>query len=131
MTSHKRYAILRLLALVLVATSLLPSCVGAQATARPAGAQRLTSNVVVDLRIVSDGRPMAPWLKWGLVGAGAGAVAFALLGQSRVDGEPNPVLQDAAVGAAIGFAVIGGAVAFYSWVCSPDSRSRRAGLCGR
>ena len=126
----RRYTVRRLLALVLVATSLLPSGVGAQATARPAGAQRLTSNVV-DLRIVSDGRPMAPWLKWGLVGAGAGAVAFALLGQSRVDGEPNPVLQDAAVGAVIGFAVIGGAVAFYSWVCSPDSRSRRAGLCGR
>jgi hypothetical protein len=126
----RRYAIVPLLALVLVATPLLASDADAQAAARPAGAQRLTSTVV-DLRIVSDGRPMAPWLKWGLVGAGAGAVAFALLGQARVDGKPNPVLQDAAVGAVIGFAVVGGAVAFYSWVCSPDSRSRRAGLCGR
>ena len=125
-----RYAILPLLALVLVVTPLLWSDVNAQAAARPAGAQRLTSNVV-ESRIVTDGRPMAPWLKWGLVGAGAGAIAFGLLGQARVGGEPSPVLQDAAVGAVIGFAVIGGAVAFYTWVCSPDSRSRRAGLCGR
>src|SRR5687768_3430656 len=111
----RRYAIVPLLALVLVAMPLLASDADAQAAAHPVGAQRLTSNVV-DLRIVSDARPMAPWLKWGLVGAGAGAVAFALLGQARVDGEPNPVLQDAAVGAVIGFAVVGGAVAFYSWV---------------
>lgn len=124
-----RYAIVQLLALVLVATPLLARDADAQAAAHPAGVQRLTSHVM-DLRIVSDGRPMAPWLKWGLVGAGAGAVAFAVLGQSRVD-ERNPVLQDAALGAVIGFAVIGSAVAFYSWVCSPDSRSRRAGLCGR
>ncbi|MDQ3515706.1 MAG: hypothetical protein M3403_02885 [Gemmatimonadota bacterium] len=65
-------------------------------------------------------------MKWGLVGAVAGAVTFAALGQSALD--PNPVVQDAAVGAAIGFVILGGAIALYDWVCKPDSSSERAGL---
>ena len=67
------------------------------------------------------------WVKWGLIGAVAGAATFALLGQTADD--PNPALQDAAVGAVIGFVTIGGAVAFYDWVCKPESASERAGLC--
>ncbi len=81
--------------------------------------------------IRSDHRAMPTWVKWGLVGAAGGAIAFGLLGRTTIDREPNPVLQDAALGAVIGFVVIGGSVAVYSWICSPDSRSRRAGLCGR
>jgi hypothetical protein len=73
----------------------------------------------------SGGTPR--WVKWGLVGAVGGAALFALLSQTADD--PNPVLQDAAVGAIAGFVTIGGAVAFYDWVCKPDSRSERAGLC--
>lgn len=73
----------------------------------------------------SSGTPR--WVKWGLVGAAGGAVFFALVSQSADD--PNPVLQDAAVGAVVGFVTIGGAVAFYDWVCKPESRSERAGLC--
>ena len=78
---------------------------------------------------VAEDNRMPRWVKWGLVGAAAGAVTFAALGRSAQ--HPNSVLEDAAVGAAAGFVVIGGGVAFYSWVCSPGSGSRRAGLCGR
>ena len=77
------------------------------------------------LAFQDGGRPR--WVKWGLIGAVAGAATFALLSQSADD--PNPVLQDAAVGAVVGFVTIGGAVAFYDWVCKPDSSSERAGLC--
>lgn len=69
------------------------------------------------------------WVTWGIVGAGLGAVTFALLGQLGSPDEPNPVLQDAAFGAAAGFVILGGSVAVYDWVCAPGSTSQRAGLC--
>jgi hypothetical protein len=69
------------------------------------------------------------WLTWGIVGAGLGAVTFALLGQLGSPDEPNPVLRDAAFGAAAGFVILGGSVAVYDLVCAPGSTSQRAGLC--
>ena len=68
------------------------------------------------------------WVKWGLVGAAAGAVTFALLSGTDADGDRNAG-TDAAVGAVFGFAILGGAIAFYDWVCKPGSGSQRAGLC--
>ena len=76
----------------------------------------------------SSGTPR--WVKWGLVGAASGAVLFSIAGQSNPDGNRSAA-GDAALGAAIGFAILGGAIALYDSVCSPDSGSRRAGLCGR
>ena len=70
------------------------------------------------------------WLKWGLIGAAGGAVLFSLAGQSNPDGNRS-VAGDAALGAAIGFVILGGSIALYDAVCSPTSGSRRAGLCGR
>ncbi len=117
----------------LIATLLFSSAASAQPAGRPVAARPVPREAfaALDMVVASDRRPMPAWVKWGLVGAGGGAIAFALLGRARIDREPNPVLQDAALGALTGFVVIGGAVAFYSWICSPTSRSRRAGLCGR
>jgi hypothetical protein len=69
------------------------------------------------------------WVKWGLVGAAAGGVLFSVAGQSNPDGDRS-VIGDAALGAAIGFVILGGAIALYDSVCAPASGSRRAGLCG-
>ncbi|MGK2935888.1 MAG: hypothetical protein ACSLFE_11700 [Gemmatimonadaceae bacterium] len=71
---------------------------------------------------------MPRWLKWGLVGAVAGAITFGLFSRMTIEGD-NPLLPDVALGAAVGFVTIGGGVAFYDWVCKPDSSSDRAGLC--
>ncbi len=120
------------------AQSALPA---SQRFAEPASSGFSTSMPDTHVRFRRAGiAPMAPasrssldlgsqprWVKWGLVGAVAGAVTFAALGQSSLD--PNPVVQDAAVGAAIGFVILGGAIAFYDWVCKPGSSSERAGLC--
>lgn len=76
----------------------------------------------------SAGRPMPAWLKWGLVGAGAGAVTFSLLGSMASDSRSEPA-KDAVAGAAVGFVIVGGGVALWQAVCGPDSSSRRAGLC--
>ena len=73
---------------------------------------------------------MPSWVKWGLIGAAAGAVTFPLLGSMASDERSEPA-KDAVAGAAIGFVVIGGGVALWQAVCGPDSSSRRAGLCGR
>jgi hypothetical protein len=73
--------------------------------------------------------PMPRWLKWGLVGSGVGAVTFALLGRMTIDSSPNPVLQDAALGAAAGFILLGGSVALHDALCGSGSSSRRRGLC--
>ncbi len=73
--------------------------------------------------------PSPRWVRWGLIGAGAGAVAFAVLGRMTLDSEPNPMLQDAALGAVSGFVILGGSIALYDAVCSPGSRSRSIGLC--
>lgn len=71
---------------------------------------------------------MPRWVKWGLVGAVAGAVTFGLFSRMTIE-QDNPLLPDVALGAAVGFVTIGGAIAFYDWVCKPDSSSDRAGLC--
>ena len=71
---------------------------------------------------------MPRWVKWGLVGAVAGAATFALLSGTDTDGDRNAA-ADAAMGAVFGFAILGGGIAFYDWVCKPDSGSQRAGLC--
>jgi len=78
----------------------------------------------------APGQPMPAWLKWGLVGAGAGAVTFPLLGGLASDSNHQPA-RDAALGAAAGFVIVGGAVALWQALCGPDSASRRAGMCGR
>lgn len=71
---------------------------------------------------------MPRWVRWGLVGAAAGALTGAVLSGTSTDGDRSGV-QDAAVGAVFGFAILGGAIAFYDWVCKPGSGSERAGLC--
>ncbi|HEX8392825.1 MAG TPA: hypothetical protein VF665_10755 [Longimicrobium sp.] len=74
---------------------------------------------------------MPKWLKLGIVGAGAGAVAFLVRGQLRVDKVPNPPQKDAAVGAAAGFILLGGGALLYDLFCpAPSSGSWRPGLCG-
>lgn len=73
---------------------------------------------------------MPRWVKWGLVGAAAGGVLFAVAGQSNVD-RGHSVAGDALYGAATGFVILGGGVALYDWLCAGDTGSRRAGLCGR
>jgi len=73
---------------------------------------------------------MPRWAKWGIVGAVAGGVLFAVVGQSNVDRD-HSVAGDALYGAATGFVILGGAVALYDWVCADDTPSRRSGLCGR
>ena len=70
------------------------------------------------------------WVRWGLGGAVAGAVLFSIAGQSNPDGDRS-LIGDAALGAAAGFVILGGAIAVYDAVCAPESGSRRAGLCGR
>ena len=77
---------------------------------------------------LQDGDGMPRWVKWGLVGAVAGAATFALLSGTDTDGDRNAA-TDAAMGAVFGFAILGGGIAFYDWVCKPGSGSQRAGLC--
>jgi hypothetical protein len=60
------------------------------------------------------------WLRWGLIGAGAGAVTLAVLGRMSIDSRPNPVIQDAALGALTGFVIVGG-----------ECRALRCGLRAR
>jgi hypothetical protein len=71
---------------------------------------------------------MPRWVKWGLIGAAAGAAMGALLSEADINGDRNAT-QNAATGAVFGFAILGAAIAFYDWVCKPDSGSQRAGLC--
>lgn len=78
----------------------------------------------------APGHAMPTWLKWGLVGAAAGAVTFPLLGSLASDSRGEPA-RDAVVGAAAGFVIVGGGVALWQAMCGPDSPSRRAGMCGR
>lgn len=68
------------------------------------------------------------WLRWGLVGAVAGAVAFPLLG--GLSGSDGNAAGDALAGAAVGFIILGGAVALWDALCAGQTSSRRAGLCG-
>ena len=105
---------------------------------RPANAQRLAPIGFIEQRSSipnahllsfqsSGGMPR--WVKWGLVGAVAGGVLFAVAGQSNVE-RGHSAAADAFYGAASGFVILGGAVALYDWMCAGDTRSRRSGLCG-
>jgi hypothetical protein len=60
--------------------------------------------------------------------AAAGAITFGLFSRMSIE-DDNPLFPDVALGAAVGFLTIGGAVAIYDLVCKPDSASERAGLC--
>ena len=122
----------------LLAATALPRDASAQKTATPIGAtdRRATLEAAQPtitavslaraLELQSGSRPR--WIKWGLVGAAAGAVTFGVLSRASTE-DPNPLLPDVALGAAVGFVVIGGAVALYDLVCKPESMSERAGLC--
>ena len=123
----------------LLFASLIPHAVSAQA--------RLTQ--VTSLRHANDSTPVAgtvapafvlqgddvarrglpTWVKWGLVGAVAGAVTFPLLA-SLSAGQSSNTARAAVGGAASGFVIVGGAVLLWQSICRPDSGSRRAGLCG-
>ncbi len=71
------------------------------------------------------------WLTWGLVGGAGFALAVAAT-HGAGGGTPDTSRGSAMLFAgATGFALVGGGVAFYQWVCAPGSRSRRSGLCGR
>lgn len=106
---------------------------GREAAAQSTSAARLGVHAVASAEMpapsqsVDYGR-MPRWIKWGLIGAVAGAITFGLFSRMTIEDE-NPLLPDIALGAAVGFVTIGGGVAFYDWVCKPDSRSQRAGLC--
>lgn len=76
------------------------------------------------------GTPLPNWVRWGIVGAVAGAVTFPLLGSLAVDNRRHPV-REAVAGAVSGFVLVGGSVALWEVVCGGPTRSRRAGLCGR
>ena len=123
---------LRCIALSLALPLLLvaPRSANAQRLATPIGivAQRSSSPNAHLLAFQASGG-MPRWAKWGLVGAVAGGVLFAVAGQSNVDGG-HSVAGDALFGAATGFVILGGAVALYDWMCAGDTRSRRSGLCG-
>ena len=126
-----------LLTAVALATFMVSPVAEAQHAA-PVAASRITaveptsSALVAPPRAIYAGaaRAMPTWLKWGLVGAGAGAVTFPLLGSMASDSQSNAG-ANAVAGAAVGFVIVGGGVALWHAVCGPDSSSRRAGLCGR
>lgn len=86
------------------------------------------SAVVVSVPVTFQEGSRPRWIKWGLIGAAAGAVTFGVLSRASTE-EPNPLLPDVALGAVAGFVILGGAVALYDLVCKPDSMSERAGLC--
>ena len=79
--------------------------------------------------VADTGRGLPHWVRWGLVGAAAGAVTFPILNGVSSDSEKSSA-RAAGEGAVIGFAVIGGSVALWDAVCRGDTKSRRAGLCG-
>jgi hypothetical protein len=116
----------------------LPALLFCLVVARSAPAQRTpdlriglavqTSKPVHRVQMVPASTPR--WVKWGIAGAVGGAIVFSIAGQSNPDGDRSAI-GDAALGAAIGFVVVGGAIAIYDAVCAPESGSRRAGLCGR
>lgn len=109
----------------------------AQRVPSPIGAAAPQINAVEGLipapararRSAADGRTPS-WVKWGLVGAGVGALTFPLLSTLASDSGSN-VAADAAAGAVIGFVVVGGSVALWQAICGPGTSSRRAGMCRR
>lgn len=121
-----------LLAAPLAAQPVVRPVAVARATfAGPAAAVPGTTALPHPPRAVTlDSRRMPRWVRWGLVGAAAGAVTLPLLGSLASDSDARPA-RDAAVGALAGFVILGGSVALWDAVCAGDTRSRRAGLCGR
>jgi hypothetical protein len=132
---------LRVTAAVLALALGLAVPLSAQPVARRAAVERATSTWTSDSRRAgigpvpdasssqADRRRLPRWVRWGLVGAAAGAVTFPLLGGLGGGSESRPA-RDAAAGAISGFVVIGGSVALWDAVCAGDTRSRRAGMCG-
>ena len=126
------------LAIVALATCVVSSVTQAQRVAPVAASHTARTDAVSSALVVGPprtmyagtGRAMPAWLKWGLIGAGAGAVTFPLLGSMASDSRSEPA-TNAVAGAAVGFVVVGGGVALWQALCGPDSSSRRAGLCGR
>jgi hypothetical protein len=76
-----------------------------------------------------SGRGLPRWVRWGLVGAVAGAATFPILNGLSPSTERSTA-RAAAEGAVIGFVLVGGGVALWDAMCRGDTRSRRAGLCG-
>jgi len=76
-----------------------------------------------------SGRGLPRWVRWGLVGAAAGAVTFPLLNSMSIDPQ-HSAAEAAALGAVTGFVIVGGSVALWDAGCRGDTRPRRAGLCG-
>ena len=121
----------RLSALIGLALCVAAAPVGAQRIAPAAVARVVAHETFTPTRsLAAPGRPMPAWLKRGLAGAGAGAVAFPLLGSLASDSSHEPA-REALAGAGAGFVIVGGAVALWQGLCGPDSASRRAGMCGR
>ena len=117
-----------MLVIGLSAAVTMPAAAPAQVAA-PAGFVRSVEMPLPSLAPTAVQYSRTPrWVKWGLLGAAAGAVTFALLSETDPDNRRS-VAGDAAFGAVFGFAVIGGGVAFWDWVCKPESASQRAGLC--
>lgn len=95
---------------------------------------------LVTLRVTQTGDARKPWpgnleeaprwVRWGLVGAVVGAVTMPLLSGLASDNEQN-LGRDVVGGAIAGFVIVGGSVALWDAVCGGNTRSRRAGLCGR
>ena len=75
---------------------------------------------------------MPRWVKWGLVGAAAGAVTFAVLNEAASNDQTRGgFVGAAATGAVAGFVIVGGSILAWDAVCGGDKRSRRPVLCGR
>jgi hypothetical protein len=127
-----------LVAIMALATCVVSSVAQAQRVAPVAFSRTARTDAVSSELVVGPPHAMyagttcamPAWLKWGLIGAGAGAVTFPLLGSTASDSRSEPA-KDAVAGAAVGFVIVGGGVALWQAVCGPDSSSRRAGLCGR
>ncbi len=78
-------------------------------------------------------QPTRPrWLKAAAFGAVGGAL-LALAGHalaSGSDSDGRSLSTDVMIGVVGGAAIAGTTIAFFDWICSPDSPSRQAGLCG-
>lgn len=117
----------------LVLLLVLLALTGREAAAQSSSALRLGVHQLANAEMPAPSQSLEystvpRWLKWGLVGAAAGAITFGVFSRMTIE-DDNPLLPDVALGAAVGFVTIGGAVAIYDMVCKPDSASERAGLC--
>lgn len=71
--------------------------------------------------VMATSSGMPRWLRWGLIGAVAGAVIWTAADAGN--NHTGSVLDHALAGAATGFIIVGGGVAIYDAVCD----SRRGG----